>query len=75
MVFAYQPKPVSFEFNSEGEAFGLLEDGTRFSQMNVAVDLGIRLQKFCWQECWYISDKGIIEVESDIQALSIYLVM
>jgi len=72
-VVAYQPRPVDFWFNSEGEAFGTLEDGTTFSQTNVAADF-TRLQKFCWAEgCWYVSDKGVIEADYDLQALSIYL--
>ena len=72
----YMPKPASFEFNSEGEAFGLLEDGSPFSQVNVAVDLGIRLQKFSWREgSWYVSDKGVIEADYDLQAFSIYLTL
>ena len=75
-VIAYQPKPISFEFNSEGEVFGILEDGTQFSQTNIATDLGIRLQKFQWSEgFWYISNKGIIEADYDLQAFSIYLVI
>lgn len=65
--------PTEFWFNEEGECFGTLEDGTEFSQVNIFSDP--RIQKFCWTECWYISDKGIIEAESDLQALSIYFVI
>ena len=73
-VFAYQPKPISFWFNPAGEAFGELEYGLTFSQTNVATDLGIRLQKFQWgKEFWYISDKGVIYADYDLQAFSIYL--
>ena len=73
-VLAYQPRPVSFEFNTEGEAFGILEDGSEFSQTNVATDLGIRLQRFQWgEEFWYVSDKGVIYADYDMQAFSIYL--
>lgn len=64
--------PISFWFNTEGESFGTLSDGSSFSQVNIANSF-TRLQKFCWQECWYVSDKGIIEAEYDLQALSIYL--
>lgn len=72
-VSAYQPKPVDFWLNNEGEAFGILEDGTSFSQTNI-VNNFTRLQKFCWNEgFWYISEKGVIEAENDLQALSIYL--
>jgi len=76
MGFAYQPRPIEFWLNDQDEAFGTLEDGTTFSQTNVATDLGIRLQRFQWAEgYWYVSDKGIIEAESDLQAFSIYLTM
>ena len=68
------PKPADFWRNSEGETFGILEDRSKFSQTNVATDLGIRLQKFQWREgFWYISDKGAIEADYDLQAFSIYL--
>ncbi len=75
-ILAYQPKPVDFWFNQEGEAFGTLEDGTSFSQINIATDLGIRLQKFQWGDLfWYVSDRGVIYADCDLQALSIYLAL
>ncbi len=71
--FAYDPKPIDFWFNQDGEAFGILEDGSSFSQTNIVNDF-TRLQKFQWEkEFWYISDKGVIFADSDLQALSIYL--
>jgi hypothetical protein len=69
-VLAYQPKPIDFSFNEDGEVFGMLEDGTSFSQINIFDEP--RIQKFCWSECWYVSDKGIINTNSDLNALSIY---
>ena len=73
-AMAYQPKPVDFYFNQDGEAFGMLEDGSTFSQTNVVIDPRIRLQKFQWGSMfWYISDKGVIFADSGLQALSIYL--
>lgn len=59
----------------EGEFVGYLENGSYFTQTNVANDY-TRLQRFqvdmAW---WYVSDQGIIgkgEGLSPIQALSIY---
>jgi len=68
----YQPAPVDFEFNSEGEVFGTLEDGSEFSQTNIYSSP--RIQKFTWRGgSWYVSDKGIIEASSDLEALLIHI--
>ena len=60
----------------EGEFYGYLENGSYFTQTNVANDY-TRMQRFqvdmAW---WYIYDGGVIgkgEGLSPIQALSIYL--
>ncbi len=72
LSFASQPAPADFEVNSEGEIFGNLEDGTDFSQTNIYSEP--RIQKFTWEkDSWYVSNKGIIKADSDLQALSIYL--
>ena len=56
-----------------GETYGTLTSGVVFTQKNVAGS-SIRLQRFEMEEVrWYVSDKGVIEAESDIQALSVYL--
>lgn len=58
----------------DGEAYGHLTSGVNFTQTNVSNDLGVRLQRFQMENAfWYVSDKGVIEAESDLQALSIYL--
>ncbi len=81
-----QPKPKTFSVNVDGEIFGILEyednSTTTFSQINMSADsklfpgLGPRLQKFQWLcGSWYVSDKGAIEADYDIQAFSIYLTL
>ena len=65
--------PAWFIVNPDGSAFGELESGVTFTQSNIANDL-TRLQRFQLEEAyWFISDKGDIKAESDIEALSIYL--
>ena len=57
----------------DGETYGVLTSGVVFTQKNVA-GTNIRLQHFQMEEVsWYVSDKGVIEAESDIRALSKYL--
>jgi hypothetical protein len=57
----------------DGETYGTLTSGVVFTQKNVAGS-SIRLQHFQMEEVsWYVSDKGVFEAESDIQALSKYL--
>lgn len=59
----------------DGETYGTLTSGVVFTQKNVAGS-SIRLQRFEMEEVrWYVSDKGIIHAESDLQALSKYLTM
>jgi len=67
-IFADQPKPTYFRVTSDGEIFGLLEDGTPFRQVNIEADF--RLQKFSWSGgSWYISSVGIIEADDDDEAI------
>ena len=71
-INGYQP-PVADFTEVNGEFYGTLTDGTPFSQTNVVNDI-TRLQKFVLQDAyWYISDKGEIWADNDLQALSIYL--
>ena len=61
-----------FELNN-GVFTGELTSGVVFTQKNVAGS-SIRLQHFQMEDVsWYVSDRGVIEAESDIQALSVYL--
>lgn len=53
---------------------GTLTSGVAFSQKPVLSDPGVQLHRFQMEEvAWYISDRGIIDAKSDLQALSIYL--
>jgi len=67
-------EPDWFIVNDDGSSFGQLTSGAQFTQRNVSNDLGVRLQRFQLEEAfWYVTDKGDIHAETDIQALSIYL--
>ena len=66
--------PVASFWYQEGRITGELTSGVQFTQTPVLEDSGVKLQRFQLEEAyWYVSDKGIIQAESDIQALSVYL--
>ena len=74
-VTSYHDKPLSFERDEYGNFFGITESGKTFTQTYVTSSIALRLQKFSIDEVeFYISDRGIINAENDIEALSIYLV-
>lgn len=63
-----------FVVNDDGSAWGQLESGITFTQLNVSNQLGVRLQKFIIEDAyWYITDRGVIYADGDIEALSVYL--
>jgi hypothetical protein len=67
--------PVTYWRDSLGNSYGYTARGKYFSQTNVANNSNVRLQKFVIDEAfYYISDRGIIQAESDLAALSIYLI-
>jgi len=67
------PAPISFIVNTSGEAYGELEGGYSFTQKNIFMENNIKIQKFVTgAHFFYISDKGIIEAENDLRAISIY---
>ena len=66
--------PVSFTRDRDGTFFGETATGKSFTQMNVATNSSVRLQKFTIDEAYfYISDRGIIFAPTNTIALSIYL--
>lgn len=66
--------PVSFVGTGSGGYYGYTTTGKYFEQLPVVNDLAIRLHRFSIDSAWYyISDQGIIQAETDIIALSIYL--
>lgn len=68
--------PDYFIVEENGEVWGYLTSGVQFTQRNVSNDLGVRLQRFNLEDAkWYISDRGVIYADSDLQALSIYLTL
>ena len=68
--------PVESFVKTEHGFYGQLVSGVLFTQKNISNELGVRLQKFEMEQLyWYVSDKGIIKADSDIEALSKYLSM
>ena len=62
-----------FVVNEDGSSWGALTSGVTFTQSNIVNDV-TRLQVFRAENMhYYVSDKGIIYADSDLQALSIYL--
>jgi hypothetical protein len=68
--------PSWFVANENGGFYGELTDGTTFAQIPVQNSLGIRMQKFEIDSAYfYISDRGVIYADTDIEALSIYFTL
>jgi hypothetical protein len=68
--------PVTISLDSDGNFFGTTATGKLFSQVRIENSLNVRLQKFAIDEAfYYISDRGIINAQSDVVALSIYLTL
>jgi hypothetical protein len=66
--------PAWFELDGAGGFYGALTTGTLFTQKPITNDFGLKLHKFVIDDAWfYISDRGTIEAETDLMALSIYL--
>ncbi len=72
--YAYHEAPKSFSFDENGQAVGETISGIPFRQRNIVNDSNIRLQRFeIGLAYWYVSDKGVIWANSDLEALSIYI--
>lgn len=62
-----------FVMNDDGSAWGALTSGVTFTQSNISNET-TRLQRFQMEDAyWFVSDKGDIQAETEIEALSIYL--
>ena len=62
-----------FVVNEDGSSWGALTSGVTFTQRNITNDV-TRLQKFQMEDYFhYVTDKGDVTAENDLQALSIYL--
>jgi hypothetical protein len=73
-ITSYHDRPLSFERDRFGNFSGVTESGKTFTQTYVASTISVRLQRFSIDDTsFYISDRGIINASSDIEALSIYL--
>jgi len=66
-------QPVHFERLADGSFWGYTETGREFRQVPVPNQYDVRIQKFMIDEAFfYVSDKGTIFAETDLQALSMY---
>lgn len=66
-------KPVSLFFDGQGGFYGYTENGFYFSQVPITNSFGIRLHRFSIDQAYfYMSDKGLIQAESDLAAISVY---
>lgn len=69
-------EPADFYNDGWGGFYGHTVSGRLFTQMPVTNDENVRLHKFMIDEAFfYVSDKGPIWAESDLVAVSIYLVL
>lgn len=67
-------QPAQLFRMTSGDFYGFTTTGKYFTQINIANEYHVRLNKFTIDRAYfYISDKGIIQADSDIAALSIYL--
>ena len=73
-MHAYPCNAPVAHFEQTANGFqGELTSGIPFTQVNIVNDY-TKLQKFTLEDAyWYISDKGIIYADTDLEALSIYL--
>jgi multidrug efflux pump len=70
----YREAPAEFSVDASGNATGATVSGMPFRQYGIANGYGIRLQKFeIGLAYWYVSDRGVIWANSDLEALSVYL--
>lgn len=66
--------PAWLMSDSLGGFYGETETGLLFTEQSVVNDYSIKLHKFTISDTfWYITDKGVIEAENDLVAISIYL--
>jgi hypothetical protein len=67
------PKPSYFTSDTQGGFYGMTENDILFQQTVVANNEHVRLQKFTIGDVlFYISDRGIINADTDLRAISIY---
>ena len=71
---AVHDRPQEFTQDAAGNFFGVTATGKAFTQQYVTTSIAVRLQRFTIDEVsFYVSNQGIINASSDIQALSVYL--
>ena len=73
-----QPKPIGMEWEFGSTTIIALEDGKTLIAERYILDpeQGVNISKYMLDDAfWYVSNKGVIFAETNLQALSIYLTM
>ena len=71
---AYHEAPVHFERLADGSFWGYTESGKEFRQIPVPNQYDVRMHKFMIDEAFfYVTEHGTLYADSDLQAISIYL--
>lgn len=66
-------QPVSLFQDGQGGFYGVTLTGKIYTQKPIANVYGIKLHKFVIDDAWfYMSDRGMIQADTDLVALSIY---
>lgn len=69
-----EEKPVSITMVSPEYFTGYTEGGYAYTQKHIVADTTVRIHKFTIADTgFYMSDRGLILAQSDIEAVSIYL--
>jgi hypothetical protein len=72
----YEDAPASFVVHDHDSFSGVTVSGKYFSQYRIVSDVTIRIHRFTVADHhFYISDRGVIEAENDLSAISIYLIL
>lgn len=71
-----EEKPVSITMVSPEYFTGYTEGGYSYTQKRIVADAAVRIHKFTIADTeFYMSDRGLILAQSDIEAISIYLAL
>jgi len=66
-------RPASLFQYERGGFYGFTETGKFYEQLPVYNEFGVRMQRFFIDEAYfYVTDRGTIDADSDLAAISIY---
>lgn len=72
----FSEKPTSITILDRDHIVGTMASGATFSQYRIVTATNVRIHKFVFADnSFYISDKGLFEAASDLEAVSIYLTL